>query len=164
MYLLRPAQEGIMPRKITNLTEYFWSKVCKTNTCWIWLGSRASEGYGRIKPRNSKTILVHRFSYELHKEKIPDGLTIDHLCRVRGCVNPEHLEAVTNRENIRRGISPAGIHSRKTHCPRGHSLSGYNLFIKKNTRQCRECTNMFKRIRYQKRRTKPADGAKVEGE
>lgn len=82
---------------------------------------------------------AHRFSYQLYKGNIPKNLVIDHLCKNPSCVNPDHLEAVTNRENILRGISPAAINSKKTHCPKGHKLSGDNVYIYRNSRWCKKC-------------------------
>jgi hypothetical protein len=82
----------------------------------------------------------HRVSYEAFKGPIPDGLTIDHLCRNRACVNPEHLEPVTMRVNCLRGESPAAVHARKTHCPKGHEYSAENTYRHKgNHRMCKLC-------------------------
>jgi hypothetical protein len=80
----------------------FWEKVDKTDTCWLWTGSSDRLGYGRFSTWPSVT-LAHRFAYELLAGPIPDGLVIDHLCRTPSCVNPDHLEPVTQRENLRRG-------------------------------------------------------------
>lgn len=110
--------------------------------CWIWIGSTFARGYGRY--RNA---FAHRISHELHKGPIPDGLVIDHLCRNHWCVNPDHLEAVTQQVNTLRGIGPTARNSRKTHCPRGHPLKGTNLRLKYGKRYCRECDNKLTRER-----------------
>lgn len=124
----------------------FWSKVNKTNSCWNWKGSQNGTGYGKVF-LNKKYWYVHRFSYELHIGKIPEGLVIDHLCRNRACANPEHLEAVTQKINIQKGLS--GKHTNhfnnfKTHCPQGHEYTKENTYfrkIKKN-RRCKICTRL----------------------
>lgn len=85
--------------------------------CWIWMGA-VSQGYGYML-RGGKHIKAHRLFYEHHKGPI-GPFVLDHLCRVRCCVNPDHLEPVTNHENIIRGEGPTAINARKTHCPRGH--------------------------------------------
>jgi hypothetical protein len=103
--------------------------------CWVWQLRVDRDGYGRTDGR-----LAHRVSYETHRGPIPEGLTIDHLCRIRACVNPGHLEAVTMAENVRRGESFAALNARKTHCPQGHPLSGPNLMVERNgARRCRAC-------------------------
>lgn len=93
---------------------------------------------------------AHRVGYELYVGKIPDGLMLDHLCRNRCCVNPKHLEPVTNLENVRRGIAAQRnreIRLAMTHCKRGHPLSGDNLYINPGSGQrvCRSCRLMSKR-------------------
>jgi len=107
--------------------------------CWIWnaclLGPR---GYGAFRFRG-KTTTAHRVAYILFVGEIPDGLCVDHLCRIRNCVNPKHLEAVTSRENTLRGEGVAAINSIKTHCLNGHALAGDNLFLYKSSRQCKQC-------------------------
>lgn len=108
------------------------------NACWLWTGSTA-RGYGKvtIKGRN---YLVHRLVYEVLVGPIPEGYEVDHLCFVRNCYNPAHMEAVTKAENVRRGVK-RNSHHNKTHCIRGHPLSGENvrLRISRYGRACRAC-------------------------
>jgi len=107
--------------------------------CWLWIGATTAKGYGSFWA-NGKSCKAHRWSYRWKFGPIPKGLQIDHLCRVRSCVNPQHLEPVTNAENIKRGET--GKHSRaaQTHCIYGHPLSGLNLYVtKQGYRQCRAC-------------------------
>jgi hypothetical protein len=129
----------------------------KGNDCWKWTGKIGKKtGYGIHTTCNNnkmKWYLAHRYSFELircrnvHKfniyydyEKIPDGLTLDHLCRNRWCVNPYHLEPVTLRENILRGNGITAKKARQTLCIRNHPLFGENLYITPNgRRQCRIC-------------------------
>lgn len=109
--------------------------------CWNWIGSKTFDGYGRFWSKN-ETILAHRFIYKIKKGKIPKGLTLDHLCRNPSCVNPDHLEPVTQQENVLRGIGITAQNAKKTHCKRGHKLKGDNLYIKPNKdRICRICKN-----------------------
>lgn len=120
----------------------FWAKVNKTETCWLWTGAKHSSGYGVINTMTEKGLdYAHRISYAWARGPIPEGLHIDHLCRVVACVNPDHLEAVTMAENIRRGVPNLGNLGRYTdHCPKGHSLSGPNLYMTpKGWRNCRAC-------------------------
>lgn len=119
--------------------------------CWIWRGAIATPGgYGTMKV-DGRTRLAHRLSYEYFKGQIHDGLDIDHLCRTRCCVNPDHLEAVTRQVNLNRGI----IHNRtKTHCPKGHPYSGDNLLVRPHgnggkQRTCLACHREMGRVRAQ---------------
>lgn len=109
--------------------------------CWIWQRTHDRDGYGVIKVNRRTLQFVHRVSYELHTGPIPDGLQLDHLCRVRDCLNPSHLEPVTSLTNTMRSpIAPAAINSRKTRCNNGHPLAGVNLYTAPdNSRQCRTC-------------------------
>ena len=107
-----------------SLPDYFWSHVAKTDSCWDWTGA-TSGGYG-VSYLNSKKGYAHRISYQDAKGAIPVELELDHLCRNRACVNPDHLEAVTRRVNTRRGESPSALSARKTHCPQGHPYDEAN--------------------------------------
>lgn len=112
--------------------------------CWLWDGYVTRSGYARAMA-NRKGYAVHRVFYTAHNGEIPPGLVLDHLCRVRSCVNPAHLEAVTNEENIRRG--EGGLHMRiRTHCPHGHEYTPENIKTYADlpfaNRECRKCRNI----------------------
>lgn len=113
--------------------------------CWRWTGScHPDNGYPRFWFDRHDDRLAHRIAYEWTGRKIPYGLTIDHLCRNRWCVNPDHLEVVTRGENNLRGNSPWAINKRKTHCLRGHQFSKENTYLYKGMRHCRECSRIRK--------------------
>lgn len=127
--------------RLARLTESFWSRVEKTETCWLWTGTRDGQGYGRFgSKRVFSSHFAHRIAYILKRGPIPDGLEIDHLCRNPGCVNPDHLEAVTHRVNLLRGTGLAARAARATHCPQGHAYTEENT--QRNAqghRKCRAC-------------------------
>jgi hypothetical protein len=120
-------------------SERFWAFVEKTETCWLWTGHLNRGGYGVFTvgraPRGA-----YVFAYVEAFGPIPIGLQIDHLCRVRRCVRPSHLEAVTPRVNSLRSDSAPARYSRRTHCANGHALVEPNLAIRKDgSRKCRRC-------------------------
>lgn len=118
----------------------FESKVERTDTCWLWLGATNSRGYGCWGVEGVSQ-LAHRVAYELLVGPIPEGLTIDHLCFNKVCVNPAHMEPVTREENSRRKERVI----RPTHCPQGHELTDDNLYVKNRSdghginRYCKTC-------------------------
>lgn len=121
--------------------------------CWLWAGTISTHGYG-ITYVNYKRYFAHRFSYEVFKGKIPDGLVIDHLCNTRLCVNPDHLNPTTSRENtMRSSIAPASINKRKTHCKNGHPFTPDNTArFKKGWRECKICASaLSKKYRLNKK-------------
>lgn len=129
-------------------TTRFWKKVSKQdNGCWLWTGALVN-GYGQILV-GKRRILAHRFAYELLVGPIPDGITLDHLCRVRNCVNPEHLEPCTMKDNTLRGVGLSAINARKTHCKHGHPFDAKNTYLRlTGGRTCRSCCAARERRRY----------------
>jgi hypothetical protein len=117
--------------------------VC-ADGCWLWTG-RLNRGYGEVK-YGGRTQRVHRLVYELLVGPIVEQL--DHLCRVRSCCNPAHLEDVPQRVNVLRGVSPSAEAARQTHCKYGHPFSGANLIVRPNGwRVCKACRARIKRER-----------------
>jgi len=131
------------------MIEIFLNKITINDTCWEWAGTKNHGGYGLFY-FNKKSVFAHRFSYEQYKGKIPNGLELDHLCRNPCCCNPAHLEAVTHKENVQRGMAGfvTGLKNiQKTHCPWGHEYNDTNTHIQsKNNRICKIC----RRIRVKK--------------
>lgn len=150
---------GPAPRPVV---ERFAEHVALTDSgCIVWLAGTNAVGYGqfRLSPADGcRRVYAHRWSYEHHIGPIPDGLHLDHLCRVRHCVNPDHLEPVTLAENVLRGESGPAKNARKTHCPQGHPYSGDNLYVRPNARQrvCLQCRRTRDRVRGSRRNQKAA--------
>jgi hypothetical protein len=127
----------------------FWEKVNKTHSCWLWMGSKDRNGYGqvRIGKRPGKLFYTHRLAYEMLVGLIPSGMVIDHLCKNPACCNPDHLEPVTQRENVRRGRGNG--YRERTHCIRGHEFTPENTRRQTNGgRQCISCKVEYDRLRW----------------
>lgn len=119
--------------------------------CWLWTGADNGDGYGQIH-ENGRTAYTHRVAYEALVGPIPGGLVVDHVvewgCGDRRCVNPLHMEVVTHKVNLRRGVGPTAIHAAKTHCPKGHPYDEENTYIdKRGSRVCRTCRREDMRAR-----------------
>ena len=134
----------------TRIEQRLWAKVHKGEGCWEWIGKR-SNGYGYFS-MSHKYFKATRVIYELLVGAIPEGLHLDHLCRNRGCVNPTHLEAVTNRINGLRGTSFAAVNARKTRCPQGHPYDAANTGMSNGWRYCRICNAQWCRERRERKR------------
>ena len=149
----RPHDTGRLVPMLTHptLKQRFWSKVNKAGPvpdyapklgpCWLWTATKSSEGYGLYYVTDKRRVPAHRLAYVDRLGLVPDGLELDHLCRIRNCVRPDHLEAVTTRVNILRGEGLAARLARPTHCVNGHPLSGDNLYPRPRAqgRVCRTC-------------------------
>jgi hypothetical protein len=147
-----------MTRWTKTLAERFFEKVNKTDTCWIWTGASNHLGYGQIWVTDERRVaMAHRVSVTLHGGSIPKGYDVDHLCRVRACVNPDHLEPVPHSVNMERAPwSAPDFQAAKTHCKRNHEFTKANTLTKTNSsggisRQCRTCTRESQ-ARYRARR------------
>lgn len=137
-----------------SIAERFWRFVNKNGQipdnnqelgrCWIWTGSQSVHdfgNYGTLWINGKSREYCHRISYIIHNGKIPSGLQLDHLCRNTLCCNPKHLEAVSCRENVLRGIGPAAVRAKATHCVHGHEFSENNTKISKSGhRICISCS------------------------
>lgn len=120
-----------------HIEDRFYAKIKRSDKCWEWTASILANGYGQFHAPS--TTLAHRFSYELHKGPIPDGLVIDHLCRNRRCVNPEHLEAVPQRVNLLRGETLNASEVMRSTCPSGHPYDVANTRLYRGRRVCKSC-------------------------
>ena len=132
--------------RLTPLWERIQNYEPEPNTgCWIWRGACDSSGYAQTFG-GGRYLKVHRVMFEAHRGPIPSGLQLDHLCRVRCCINPAHLEPVTPRENTMRGQTITAANARKTRCAQGHQFSPENTRIAKNgQRVCIECSRRWTR-------------------
>lgn len=127
--------------------ELFLEKISISKSgCWLWTGC-LSKGYGLFRHEKSVQSTAHRFSYKYFKGTIPKNLQIDHLCKVRSCVNPEHLEAVTAKENLDRARHWSTLNREKDACPKGHKYTSENTYITSTGgRSCKRCNRERMRI------------------
>lgn len=165
----RGTRDLLSPLRPTDAQERFWMKVTKQDDgCWIWNG--ATDGghrYGSFQ-FDGTVRRAHRVAYFWANGDIPDGLVLDHLCRTTLCVNPDHLEPVTQHENIMRGEWGSAKNAAKTHCPRGHEYNAENTYIQPSTggRTCRACyqtPEVKARRNAQQRARRAAKKAKAQG-
>jgi hypothetical protein len=139
--------------KLNEVKNRFLSKIEKIDGCWVWKGYIDKSGYGRLSI-NNRSEWVHRISFYIYNGFFPkDGMVVDHICRNRKCVNPEHLREATQRQNcLENSISRSYLNSLKTHCPKGHEYSEDNTKIKYRNnikmRYCIECSRIYARNKY----------------
>ncbi len=134
----------------------FWAKVDKGSMreCWQWLGSHGQAGHGTFWD-GSKPEAAHRYAYRILIGPIPEGMTIDHLCRNPACVNPAHMECVTLVENILRSTGVSAINAKKTHCPQGHPYDEANTYVdNRGARTCIICRNAASRRSYTRKKNR----------
>lgn len=140
-YLVKPSPRLAGKSVLEILAHYLDAE----GDCWLWRGPVTSHGYGWLN-LGGRGHIAHRWVWEHLVGPIPDGLQIDHLCRVRHCVKPDHLEPVTTAENVRRGFGTSGKHGRQTKCLRGHPLTEDNVYVRpRGGRECRICKRLRKR-------------------
>lgn len=130
----------------------FWAKVDVGHPlgCWLWIAAKIC-GYGSYKD-DGVTVLAHRVAYEALAGPIPDGLQLDHLCRNTACVNPDHLEPVTQRDNLMRGAGASAKNATKTYCKNGHEFTPENTSMSRGARVCLACKRISQRAYKQRRR------------
>jgi hypothetical protein len=147
----------VQERRKRPISERFWAKVDRDGPtafdmgpCWLWTASIVSTtGYGQFGVAKGSTATAHRWAWESVNGPVPQGLQLDHLCRVRACVRPDHLEPVTQRENLLRGETVVARAAAATHCPAGHAYAGDNLRIRASGhRACVECDRRRSRESY----------------
>jgi len=121
------------------MNDRLWGRIEKTEGCWLWKGSTMTSGYGQIR-WGGKVRPVHRVVWELLRGSVPAEKQLDHLCRNHICANPAHLECVSQKENVLRGVGPSAMNARKTHCPKGHPYAPENIQNRKDgQRRCKQC-------------------------
>jgi hypothetical protein len=162
--------ERLFRRATASIEERFWCKVDKSGPvpvhgvvpgrCWQWIGGTVNRGYGQFQAENMRRTQAHRYAWETLRGQIPDLLTIDHLCRNRLCVNPDHMEVVTRAENVLRAVDIGAPNRNKTHCNKGHEFTAENTRMASRSggrihRRCRTCD----RDRERNRKRRPASTA-----
>lgn len=155
MFELKDCKGEVPPNKFYT----FVSKIEFTDTCWLWKASVDKDGYGKYRDFTHNIWKAHRAAYYYMFGYLPaKGRHLDHLCRVRNCVNPHHLQDVTSRQNTLRGEGVASINAKKTHCPKGHAYEGDNLhtYLMRAhgtfARECVTCRRVKGKVRSAKKR------------
>lgn len=149
-------------KRFETLSERFEAMLDRDapNGCWVWLGSRGRLGYG-VTPKMGevKSAIAHRAYLQLLGYEVPDGMHVDHLCRNPPCCNPEHLEVVTPRENILRGVGASATNAAKTHCVNGHEFTEENTYLRPDNggRQCRTCNHERSKARAAREKAERAE-------
>lgn len=135
-------------RQLSNMERYADSIVFEPMSgCWPWIGATYNNGYGRMR-QLGKELKAHRVIYKEIKGELDDSMALDHLCRNRACVNPDHLQPVSHRLNCVRGNGPSGLNARKTQCKYGHQLDPVDLDSPTSKRRiCVEC-NLMRNAKY----------------
>lgn len=150
-----------MPKALIPAPLRFWRKVdmqgpttpYAAGRCWQWTAGCDDDGYGAFRSSPVRVVRAYRYAYETLVGPVPPGLVIDHLCRNRRCVCPDHMETVTQGENVRRGDSFASRNRAKTHCPQGHPYAEENTYrARDGGRKCRTCARERMRRRYRETR------------
>lgn len=148
-------QQKSIPQLSPEQLDKFWYRVevHQPSGCWQWRGTIERWGYGQFSlGKKAGKFRAHRVAYSVLIGPVPDGMQLDHLCRNNGCVNPDHLQVTTGRINTLRGYGTSGMNARKTHCKRGHELSGDNIYQYGNRRSCKLCKTVTSRAAYSRRK------------
>lgn len=159
--------DSLTPRRGLPIAERFFSRVDASGVCWEWTGSLL-DGYGVFQTTKRRTRSAHRWSYEHLVGPVPAGLELDHLCRNRRCVDPNHLEPVPQRVNTMRGSGITAVNARKTHCVNGHPFEGDNIMWQRRKdgtisgRSCRTCHRARTRVSVAKWKAKQRSAREVE--
>ena len=155
---------GDAPPSLESRLPSFWARVSPepNSGCWLWDGGWHSNGYGAFYD-GQRSGMAHRFAYRCFVGEIPDGLQLDHKCRVRCCVNPDHLQLVTSGQNTMLGFGPTAVNHRKDTCNHGHLLTPENVRISmrdgRPRRHCRTCARRHKKKDYRRKLMKIVRGA-----
>ncbi|MEW5658304.1 HNH endonuclease signature motif containing protein [Streptomyces cinereoruber] len=153
MHETRLLRTGSLERTIVSPIDRFFTKVRQDGECWVWAG-QSTGGYGTFAI-GERRLRAHRWLYEQMRSEIPEGLHLDHLCRVTLCVNPWHMEPVTNRVNVLRGTSPLALQAARKACVHGHEFTEENTRVDwRGHRNCRTCS----RVKSARRQAKKMEG------